>query len=240
MNVELSDSQIYTSATGALNGFLNLEPLVASIQRMLNDYLPAVYAIAFVLLTVGTMREFFYPETRRFIDAVLRAVLLVASISFAPNIIDWGDQAAQALAELPAANQVNFGDWSYSIKSGQAPAITQLEQVLQTKIQGSGFANSGSGQEAANIQKSPQFSSNPLDFGKDVGIAWSYIAGFTQNLAWQILFAIYLLCLLLCKVIILLMQFVQKVVVIGFKLYTPIAIAEYAHRSLKSKAIGFF
>jgi hypothetical protein len=36
------------------------------------------------------------------------------------------------------------------------------------------------------------------------------------------------------------MQFLQKVVVLGFKLYTPIAIAEYAHRSLKSKATGFF
>ena len=48
------------------------------------------------------------------------------------------------------------------------------------------------------------------------------------------------LCLLLCKVIIILMQFLQKVVVVGFKLYTPIAVAEYAHRSLKSKSIGFF
>ena len=57
---------------------------------------------------------------------------------------------------------------------------------------------------------------------------------------WEILFAIYLLCLLLCKVIIILMQFVQKVIVLGFKLYTPIAVAEYAHRSLKSKAISFF
>jgi hypothetical protein len=36
------------------------------------------------------------------------------------------------------------------------------------------------------------------------------------------------------------MQFVQKVVVIGFELYTPIAVAEYAHRSLRSKALGFF
>jgi ABC-type amino acid transport system permease subunit len=36
------------------------------------------------------------------------------------------------------------------------------------------------------------------------------------------------------------MQFLQKIVVLGFKLYTPIAIAEYAHRSLKSKATGFF
>src|ERR1700676_480023 len=36
------------------------------------------------------------------------------------------------------------------------------------------------------------------------------------------------------------MQFLQKVVVIGFKLYTPIAVAEYAHRSLRSKAVAFF
>jgi hypothetical protein len=237
VNMQLSDSQTYTAATGALDGFLNLEPLVDSIQRVLNDYQPAAYAIAFVLLTVGTMREFFYPETRRFFEAILRAVLLVASISFATSFIDWCDQAAQALAELPAAEQVNLGGASYSIKPGQAPAITQLEEVLQAKIKGSDFSNGGSG---ANAQQAPQFSSNPLDLGKDVGIAWSYLAGFAQNLAWEILFAIYLLCLLLCKVIIILMQFVQKVVVIGFKLYTPIAVAEYAHRSLKSKALGFF
>src|SRR5271156_1200935 len=119
MAAQLSGSAIYTSATGALDGFLNLEPLVASIQRVLNDYQPAAYAIAFVLLTVGAMREFLYPEGRRFLDAVLRAVLLVASISFAPSFIDWCDQAARALAELPAAEQVNLGDSSYSIKSGQ-------------------------------------------------------------------------------------------------------------------------
>jgi hypothetical protein len=238
--MQLSASQMYTAATGTLNGFLNLEPLVDSIQRVLNDYQPAAYAIAFVLLTVGTMREFIYPETRRFLDGVLRAVLLVACIGFAPNFFDWCDQAAQALAALPAADQVNFGDSSYSIQPGQAPAITQLEQVLQATMKGSDFNQSSLGNGAAESQKSPQFSSNPLDFGKDVGMAWSYIAGFTQNLAWQILFAIYLLCLLLCKVIIILMQFVQKVVVIGFKLYTPIAVAEYAHRSLKSKAVAFF
>jgi hypothetical protein len=240
MTAQLSGSQIYTSATGALDGFLNLEPLVASIQGVLNSYQPAAYAVSFVLLTVGTMREFLYPETRHFVEALVRAVLLVASISFAPNIINWCDQAARALAELPAAQQVNVGDQSYSIKSGQAPAITQLEQVLQAKIKGSDFTGSESVSESANKQNSPQFSANPLDFGKNVGIAWSYIAGFAQNLAWEILFAIYLLCLLLCKVIILLMQFLQKVVVIGFKLYTPIAVAEYAHRSLKSKAVGFF
>src|SRR6201996_6656508 len=165
MSAQLSGSAIYTSATGALDGFLNLEPLVGSIQRVMNDYQPAAYAIAFVLLTVGTMREFFYPETRRFLDALLRAVLLVGSISFASSFIDWFDQAARGLAELPSAEQVSFGGQSYSIKSGQAPAITQLEQVLQSKIKGNDFNKSDSGSEAASSQNSPQFSANPLDFG---------------------------------------------------------------------------
>src|SRR5580700_11773695 len=240
MNAQLTDSEAYTSLAGALDKFLNLEPLVNSIESVLNDYRPAAYAIAFILLVVGTMREFLYPETRRFLQAVLRAVLLVATISFAANFIDWCDQAAQALAQLPAAQQVSFGNLSYSMKPGEAPTVTQLEQVLQTKIEGTGFDKGNSGSDTRATQNAPQFSVNPLDFGRDIGIAWGYIAGFTQNLVWEILFAIYLLCLLLCKVIIILMQFLQKMVVVGFKLYTPIAVAEYAHRSLKSKAIGFF
>src|SRR5580700_1543268 len=240
MNAQLTDSEAYTSLAGALDKFLNLEPLVNSIESVLNDYRPAAYAIAFILLVVGTMREFLYPETRRFLQAVLRAVLLVATISFAASFIDWCDQAAQALAQLPAAQQVSFGNLSYSMKPGEAPTVTQLEQVLQAKIQGTGFDKGNSGSDTGNTQNALQFSANPLDLGRDIGIAWSYLAGFTQNLVWEILFAIYLLCLLLCKVIIILMQFLQKVVVIGFRLYTPIAVAEYAHRSLKSKAIGFF
>ena len=47
MNTQLTDSQTYTSATGALDGFLNLEPLVDSIQKVLNDYQPAAYADRF-------------------------------------------------------------------------------------------------------------------------------------------------------------------------------------------------
>jgi hypothetical protein len=240
MNTQLTDSAAYTSLAGALDKVFNLEPLVNSIEGVLNDYRPAAYAIAFILLVVGTMREFLYPETRRFLQAVLRAVLLVATIGFAASFIDWCEQAARALAQLPGAQQVSFGNLSYSMKPGEAPTITQLEQVLQTKIAGTGFDQGNAGREPGNTQNAPQFSANPLDFGRDIGIAWSYLAGFTQNLVWEVLFAVYLLCLLLCKVIIILMQFLQKVVVIGFKLYTPIAIAEYAHRSLKSKAIGFF
>jgi hypothetical protein len=240
MNTQLTNAEAYTSLAGALDKFLNLDPLVNSISGVLDDYRPAAYAIAFMLLVVGTMREFLYPETRRFFQAVLQALLLVATISFAANFIDWCDQAAQALAQLPAAQQVSFGNESYSMKPGEAPTITQLEQVLQAKVQGGGSGKGNAASESANAQNAPQFSANPLDFGRDMGMAWSYLAGFAQNLVWEILFAIYLLCLLLCKVIIIVMQFLQKVVVLGFKLYTPIAVAEYAHRSLKSKATGFF
>jgi hypothetical protein len=50
--------------------------------------LPAVYLIAFVLLVVATMREFLFPETRRFMQNLLRALLLVAAIGFLPSFID--------------------------------------------------------------------------------------------------------------------------------------------------------
>jgi|SRR5271166_393310 len=77
MNAQLTDSEAYTSLAGALDKFLNLEPLVNSIEAVLNDYRPAAYAIAFILLVVGTMREFLYPETRRFLQAVLRRSFLL-------------------------------------------------------------------------------------------------------------------------------------------------------------------
>jgi hypothetical protein len=75
MDSQLTDSDTYTHLTGALDRFLNLEPLLNSIQGVLNDYQPAAYVIAFIVLVVGTMREFLYPETRRFLHSVLRALL---------------------------------------------------------------------------------------------------------------------------------------------------------------------
>jgi hypothetical protein len=126
MNVQLNDSDTYTHLTGALDRFLNFEPLVNSIQGVLHDYQPAAYVIAFIVLVVGTMREFLYGETRRFCQAVLRALLLVATIGFASNFIEWCNQAAQARARLPATQEVNFGDWSYSMNPGEATKITQL------------------------------------------------------------------------------------------------------------------
>ena len=84
----MNPAKHYVDLAQGLDGFLNLEPLLSSIQSILNDYLPAVYLIAFVLLVVATMREFLFPETRRFMQNLLRAVLLVAAIGFLPSFID--------------------------------------------------------------------------------------------------------------------------------------------------------
>jgi len=230
----------YVDLAQGLDGFLNLEPLLSSIQSILNDYLPAVYLIAFVLLVVATMREFLFPETRRCMQNLLRALLLVAAIGFLPSFIDWCDQGFKALADLPATQTISFGDSSYAIKSTNGSTLTAIEQVLQSKIAVSKTGEAAYAGNGASAPGSPQFSLNPLDLGKNVETVWKYVISRGVNLVWQILFAIYLLCLLLCKVIIVLMQFLQKVTVIGFKLYAPIGVAEYAHHSLKSKSTAFF
>src|SRR6201987_3407364 len=88
----MDPSKDYADIARGIEGFLNLQPLLNSIQGVLNDYFPAAYLIAFVLLVVGTMREFLFPETRRFMQNLLRAVLLVATISFLPSFMNWCDQ----------------------------------------------------------------------------------------------------------------------------------------------------
>ena len=62
MNAQLTDSEAYTSLTGALDRFLNLEPLAKSIEGVLEDYRPAAYAIAFVLLSLVRCGNFSNPR----------------------------------------------------------------------------------------------------------------------------------------------------------------------------------
>ena len=232
----MDPSKDYADIARGIEGFLNFQPLLNSIQGILDGYFPAAYLIAFVLLVVGTMREFLFPETRRFMQNLLRAVLLVGTISFLPSFMDWCDQAFKALAELPGAQTIAFGDSHYAVKAGSDGSnVTAIEQVLESKIAVS-KAGRASSPSNRSTQRSPQLSWNPLDFGKNVETAWNYVVGRGVNLVWQILFAIYLLCLLLCKFIIVMMQFLQKVTIMGFKLYAPIGVAEYAHHSLKSKS----
>jgi hypothetical protein len=224
-------SELYSRAASGLDKYINPDSLVNTIQVAVNAYMPAVYAMGFLLLTAGTMREFLSPETKRFFGTLLRAILLVACMSSAPTLIGWLGNAADALAQMPAGVSFSINGTSYSLTGAQSPSLTQLESALQSKVQGGGNAN------GPGISQS---SSGPFDFLGSAGTAVKSLLSNAEHLAWEILFAIFLLWLLLCKVVVILMLFIQKVVVIGFNLYTPIAIGEYAHRSLKSKAVSFF
>jgi hypothetical protein len=223
-----STGDFYTQAASGLDKYINPDSLVNTIQTVVGAYMPAAYAIAFVLLTAGTMREFLYPETRRFFGTLLRTLVLVACMSGASALVGWLKSAADGLAEMPVGVSLSINGTSYSLSAGQTPSLTQLENALQSKVQvGSALPNS---QLAAG--------SNGL-LGTAVNAVKSLLSN-AEHIAWEVLFAIFLLWLLLCKVVIILMLFIQKVVVIGFSLYTPIAIGEYAHRTLKTKAVSFF
>ena len=235
MNLLMAASNIvagpYAYLSSGLDKFFNLDPLVNSIQAAADAYEPAAYAVAFVLLTAGTIREFLHPETRRFFSTLLHTILLVACVSGAPTLFGWCKNAADALAQMSSGVTLSIGGTSYTLTGGQSPSLTALESALQSKVQGAG-GNAGSG--------SPQSSARQWGIWNLLGSAVNSVVDSAQHIAWLILFAIFLLWLLLCKVIIILMQFIQKVVVIGFNAYLPIAFGEYAHRTLRTKAVSFF
>jgi hypothetical protein len=220
----------YTYLSSELEKFFNLDPLVNSIQAAANAYQPAAYVIAFVLLTAGTIREFLHPETRRFFSTLLHTIVLVGCVSGAPTLFGWCKNAADALAQMSSGVSLSIGGASYTLTGGQSPSLTALENALQSKVQGA-VRSAGSG--------SPQSSAHQWGIGNLLGSAFSVVDS-AQHIAWLILFGIFLLWLLLCKVIIILMQFIQNVVVIGFNVYLPIAFGEYAHRTLRTKAVSFF
>jgi len=100
---------------------------------------------------------------------LLRAVLLVATISFLPSFMNWCDQAFKALAELPAAQTIAFGDSRYAIKpGGDGWNVTAIEQVLESKIAVSNAGKVSSSSNRSATQGVPQLSGNPLDIGKNV------------------------------------------------------------------------
>ena len=232
MGALLPSADLYSQAASGLDKYINPDSLVNTIQSAVSVYMPAAYAIAFVLLTSGTMREFLYPETRRFFGTLLRTLVLVACMSGAPTLVGWFKSAANALAEMPSGVSFSINDTAFYLGGSQAPTLTQLESALQSKVQ---LGSTGTGGAATSSS-----SWSPLDWLGSSGKALQGMLSGAQHIAWEVLFAIFLLWLSLCKVVIILMLFIQKVIVIGFTLYLPIAIGEYAHRSLKSKAVSFF
>ena len=213
----------YQYGADGLKGFLNFQLLLDSLSKILDDYRPATYLVAFILLVVSTMHGFLQPDTRRFFQTLVHSIVLVALICQAPTIIQWFEDAAKGFAALPQARQIKVGNQTVDFKPGETPLIKDIQEVLVSKAQPQDSKNQG------------QRAFDPLDMK-----TWFSWVSLGRAFAWQLLFGLYLLVLLLSKMIILLMIFIQQVIVIGFKLYAPIGIAEYSLRTLKGKATSFF
>jgi hypothetical protein len=224
--------QAFQLANSALQNFFSLNGLLSAIERIADKYRPVPLAIAFVLLTVGTMRGFLYPESKKFLQNIVRAAVLVCLVANLPALTDWTKQAVQAVADWPINEQVAVGNLTFNFTSGQRPVEETLENELASKVKGSSAAANASSQNQ-----------NPRGgaFGVIPGVGAVLDAlNNAKNLAWQLLFGLYLLCLLLCKAIISLVSFVQHVIVILFSLYAPIAFGEWAIRSFRHRAQTFF
>jgi hypothetical protein len=221
--------QAFQLASNALQDFFNLNALLNAIESIADKYRPVSIAIAFVLLTFGTMRGFLYPETRRFFQNIVRAVILVCLIANVTSLTNWTKQAVQAVANWPLNEQVSLGNLTFNFSSGQRPVEETLEKELAAKVTGSsrGAASRNQSQGSGSLGFIPGASA-VLDALNNV-----------KNLAWQILFGLYLLCLLLCKAIIALVSFIQQVIAILFSLYVPIAFGEWAIRSFTHRVQTF-
>jgi hypothetical protein len=213
---------LYQGGANWLDGFLNFQPLLTSLSNILDDYRPAIHLIAFVLLVVSAIHGFLQPDSRRFFQTLAQSIVLTALICQTPVVIQWFQAAATAFANLPQARTIRIGNETVDFKPGETPLIKRIEKVLAQKAEPQKNAKS-------NNKESSLF-----------GLSVSGMISAVRAWVWQILFGLYLMVLLISKMIILLMTFIQQLVIIGFKVYAPLAIAEYSLKSLKGKAISFF
>jgi hypothetical protein len=224
--------QAFQLANSVLQNFFSLNGLLTAVESIADKYRPLPLVVAFVLLTVGTMRGFLYPETKKFLQNIVRAVVLVCLIANVPTLANWTKQAVQAVADWPLNERVSVGNLTFNFASGQRPIDETLENELASKVKGPSAAvtrsSQNQGQHGGGLSVIP-----------GVGAVIDALNN-AKNLAWQLLFGLYLLCLLLCKVIITLAGFVQRVSVMLFSLYAPIALGEWAIHSFRHRAQTFF
>ena len=238
--------QTYNAWEKNLDGFFNLTPLLNQIRAIADDYRPATMMIAFVLLVFGTLRGFLQCEVHRFFQNLLQVTVLVCLIGNTDGLITLFQNAANGLAAWPVTRQINVGNLKVNFTTGQRPVIEELLQVLQEKTQNppagqssATASSSGSGKNGGiNVMDLALNASKTVTAAATQTVSW--LMDSARNMAWQALFGVYLLSLLLCKAVIILMAFLQGVLVILFGLYTPIGFAELSIPAFRHKGQGFF
>ena len=73
----MNQIQAFQLANSALQNFFSLNALLTAVESIADKYRPVPLVVAFILLTVGTMRGFLYPENKKFLQNIVRAIVLV-------------------------------------------------------------------------------------------------------------------------------------------------------------------
>jgi hypothetical protein len=210
--------------SGGLN--LSLSNIVTAMQSIERQMEPLSLAVAFFLLVFGTMRGFLAPNAQKFMSNLLRATLIVCLIGNWHVIKQWTEHAADGLCRYQI--QVNFQGIAQGAQQTTVRLdIAQIRQMIDQKV--------------------TQKASGPTFwdwFTNPVGTAAQQMTAFFSSLIAHplaaVLWGMYFLTLFLCEWIIVIMDFLQRAIIIFLDLYVPIALAEFSVQSMQSQATAFF
>ena len=203
---------------------LHLQEILAAMQYIERQLQPLTLVVAFVLLVFGTMRGFLEPEPRKFMLNLLRAIIIVCLVGHWFQIEQWLGYAADGLAQYRVdVNLTAIGQGSHQITIGEN--VDQIRSIINAKI-----TQKGDGQN----QLDGWDGFNPLQAAQKIFNA--NVAHFLSLVLWHI----YMGTLFICEWILVMMNFLQRAIVIFLDLYVPIALAEFSVRSLQNQGQAFF
>jgi hypothetical protein len=234
-------SSVASFATG-------LTAIVTGMQNVANQIEPIFLCVAFVLLVFGTMRGFMQNEFRPFFGNLIRVVILVALIGNWTLVTGIVGNAVNTLCGLQISANLGALTNNQTMTTSARMDIGTLTQLLQSKACGSTAApgqptgpTNSQAQQTGGFQQFLNFLSNPGGQIQQAGqgLFQSVLSTATHALC-AVLYAIFLLGLLLCELIVVLMEVLQSCILVFLGLYVPIGFAEFSIPGLRGQAEAFF
>jgi hypothetical protein len=124
-------------------------------------------------------------------------------------------------------------------QTGPAQSQGWWQQAMQTVLNGMGTVANGAANMTTGIAG---FVSNPATQTEQTvrGVFQDHFLSPLTHCLCEVLYAIFLLALLLCELIVLLMELLQQCILVFLGLYVPVGFAEFSIPSLRGQAQAFF
>ena len=215
----------------------NVTSVLAGVQKVADQISPLFFCVAFVLLVFGTMRGFMQNNNQQVFGNVLRAVVLVALIQGWPAISNLVSSAAQAFCNQQIT--ADFGTLGNGTTTGRLD-LQQLTNLIAQKVSGGGAASTVVPPGGAVQTANQSWLGNITNPGAAIQSALNPVVSVVTHALCLVLYAIFLLTLLLCELIVVLMELLQQALLIFLGVYVPVAFAEFSIQSLRGQAQAFF